>query len=432
MIYALLRGMLGLVALIGLLYLLSENRKKIAWRTIFPALGLQLFLAILVMKVAVVSQAFTLVSGFIVELLGFSRRGAEFLFGSLVTSVDTFGFIFVFQVLPTIVFFSAFTSLLYYLGILQRIVFGFAWVMNRMLGISGAESLAASANIFLGQTEAPLLIKPYLDRMTRSEIMALMTGGMATIAGAVMAAYIGFLGGNNPEAQALFARHLLTASVMAAPAGILAAKMLVPETETYASDLTVPRESMGDNLLEAVATGTTDGVRLAVNVGAMLLVFTALMAMFNYLLQNWLGGWTGLNAYIAESSGGRYDGLSVQLVLGLLFAPVSWLMGVRAEDVLLMGQLLGEKAILNEFVAFTSLTELKASGVLTEERTIIMASYALCGFANFASIGIQVGGIGGLVPQRRTLFSKLGVKALIAGTAASLLNATIAGMLLVN
>jgi CNT family concentrative nucleoside transporter len=282
----------------------------------------------------------------------------------------------------------------------------------------------------MGQTEAPLLIKPYLSRMTRSEIMALMTGGMATIAGAVMAAYIGFLGGDDPQAQELFARHLLTASVMAAPAGILAAKMLVPETEEFSPDLSVPRDTMGENVLEAVATGTTDGVKLAVNVGAMLLVFTAIMAMFNYILQNWVGGWTGLNSWIAEVSLGRYDGLSVQLVLGLFFAPISWLMGVRGEDVLLMGQLLGEKAILNEFVAFTSLTDLKASGAFASERTIIMASYALCGFANVASIGIQVGGIGGLVPQRRTLFSQLGVKALIAGTAASLLNATIAGMLL--
>jgi CNT family concentrative nucleoside transporter len=245
----------------------------------------------------------------------------------------------VFQVLPTIIFFSAFTSLLYYLGILQRIVFVFAWVMNRLLNISGAESLAASANIFMGQTEAPLLIKPYLNRMTRSEIMALMTGGMATIAGAVMAAYIGFLGGDDPQSQALFARHLLTASVMAAPAGILAAKMLVPETEEFSSDLSVPRDTMGDNVLEAVATGTTDGVKLAVNVGAMLLVFTALMAMLNFMLQHWVGGWTGLNGWISQISGGRYDGLSVQLVLGMLFSPISWLMGVRGEDVLLMGQL---------------------------------------------------------------------------------------------
>ncbi|MFZ9940056.1 MAG: NupC/NupG family nucleoside CNT transporter, partial [Bacteroidia bacterium] len=315
-------------------------------------------------------------------------------------------------------------------GILQRIVFVFAWVMNRLLNISGAESLAASANIFMGQTEAPLLIKPYLNRMTRSEIMALMTGGMATIAGAVMAAYIGFLGGDDPQSQALFARHLLTASVMAAPAGILAAKMLVPETEEFSSDLSVPRDTMGDNVLEAVATGTTDGVKLAVNVGAMLLVFTALMAMLNFMLQHWVGGWTGLNGWIAQISGGRYDGLSVQLVLGMLFSPISWLMGVRGEDVLLMGQLLGEKAILNEFVAFTSLSELKASGAFTSEKTMVMASYALCGFANVASIGIQVGGIGGLIPERRTLFSQLGVKALMAGTAASLLNATIAGMLL--
>jgi concentrative nucleoside transporter, CNT family len=425
-----LNGFIGVFALIVILYLLSENRKRVNWRTIGMALALQLTFAFLVIKISWVRTGFEHVSGFFVTLLSFTKAGSTFLFGSLVTQIDSFGFIFVFQVLPTIVFFAALTAMLYYFGILQRIVYVFAWIMNRLMRLSGAESLAASANVFLGQTEAPLLIKPYLDKMTRSEIMALMTGGMATIAGSVLAAYIGFLGGNDPVQQQIFATHLLSASIMAAPGSLLAAKLLVPETENYEKELSIGKESIGDNVLEAISNGTSDGLRLAVNVGAMLLVFTAIMAMFNYIFKNWIGGPTGLNEIIVQATDGKFDGLTLQYLLGYMFAPVAWLIGVRGEDVVLIGQLLGEKTVLNEFIAFTSLADFKAASTLTNPRSVIIATYALCGFANFASIGIQIGGIGALAPGRRTLLSQLGVKALIGGTAASLLNGAIAGMLI--
>jgi CNT family concentrative nucleoside transporter len=422
-------GMLGILGLIGILFLLSENKKRINWQTVGMALVLQLVFAFLVIKVDLVREIFERVSRFFVAVLGFSKAGSSFLFGDLVNRVDTFGFIFVFQVLPTIIFFAALTAMLYYFGILQRIVYVFAWVMNRLMRLSGAESLAASANVFLGQTEAPLLIKPYLDKMTRSEIMALMTGGMATIAGSVLAAYIGFLGGDDPVQQQVFATHLLSASIMAAPGSLLAAKLLVPETESFEKEMSIGKESIGDNVLEAISNGTSDGLKLAVNVGAMLLVFTAIMAMLNYIFQ-WIGGLTGLNELIVQSTGGKFDGLSLQYLLGYLFSPIAWLIGIRGDDVVLIGQLLGEKTILNEFIAFTSLAEFKLNGVLSDPRSVIIATYALCGFANFASIGIQIGGIGALASSRRTLLSQLGVKALIGGTAASLLNGAIAGMLL--
>lgn len=421
-------GLLGIGALIAILFALSENRSRINWRTVLVALSLQLSFAFLVIKIDFVRAIFEKISSFFVVLLGFTKAGSVFLFGSLITEIDSFGFIFVFQVLPNIVFFAALTAMLYYFGVLQKIVFVFAWIMNKLMRLSGAESLATSANVFLGQTEAPLLIKPYLDRMTRSEIMALMTGGMATIAGSVLAAYIGFLGGNDPVQQQMFATHLLSASIMAAPGSILAAKLLVPETENYEKELSLGKEAIGDNVLEAISNGTTDGLKLAVNVGAMLLVFTAIMAMMNFIFKEWIGAPTGLNDLIASSTGGKFDGLTLQYLLGKLFSPIAWLIGVRGDDVVLIGQLLGEKTILNEFIAYTSLAEFKSTGALTNDRSIIIATYALCGFANFASIGIQIGGIGAIAPNRKTLLSQLGLKALIAGTAACLLNGAIAGM----
>ncbi len=425
----LLNGLMGIAFLIGMLYLLSESRKSINWRTVLVALGLQLTFALLVLRVSMVRQGFDYVSKFFVQVLGFTKVGSTFLFGSLVNDLDSFGFIFVFQVLPNIVFFAALTAMLYYFGILQRIVFVFAWIMNRLMRLSGSESLAAAANVFLGQTEAPLLIRPYIDKMTRSEIMALMTGGMATIAGSVLAAYIGFLGGNDPVQQEMFATHLLSASIMAAPGSLLAAKMLIPEQEHFEKELKINKDSIGDNVLEAISNGTSDGLKLAVNVGAMLLVFTAIMAMLNYIFQDGIGEITGLNSWVRESSDGRYQGFTLQYILGNMFAPVAWLIGVRGEDVVLIGQLLGEKTILNEFIAYTSLAGFKDGGLLQDQRSIIIATYALCGFANFASIGIQIGGIGALAPQRRTLLSQLGIKALIAGTITCLLNGAIAGML---
>ncbi len=424
----LLNGLIGIVSILAILFLLSAHRKRINWRTIGMALLLQITFAFLVIRIPLVKQGFEKVSGFFVVLLSFTKSGSEFLFGSLVNNVESFGFIFVFQVLPTILFFAALTSALYYFGILQKVVFVFAWIMNRLMRLSGAESLAASANVFLGQTEAPLLIRPYIERMTRSETLALMTGGMATIAGGVLAAYVGFLGGTDPAQQQLFATHLLSASIMAAPGSLLAAKLLMPETEEFDKELKVNKESIGSNVLEAISNGTGDGLRLAVNVGAMLLVFTALMAMMNYIFQNIIGELTGLNEIIVSSTGGKYTGLSLQYVLGQLFSPIAWLIGIRGDDVVLIGQLLGEKTILNEFFAYSTLSGMKASAVFQDQRSILMATYALCGFANFASIGIQIGGIGALAPGKKTMLSQLGIRALIGGTAACLLNAAIAGM----
>jgi len=425
---AILKGLLGMVVLIGIAFLFSGNRKKINWALVGKGLLIQFVFAILVLKVPVVEQGFEFVSKIFTKVIGFTQEGTMFLFKSFVSGQIEMPLInFVIMVLPTVIFFSALTSLFYYWGILQKIVYGFAWVMKKAMKLSGAESLAAAGNIFLGQTEAPLLVKPYLDRMTNSEIMCLMSGGMATIAGGVLAAYIGFLGGDDPVQQIYFAKHLLAASVMSAPAAVVAAKILLPETEKFDTELKISKEKIGSNALEAIANGTSQGIRLAVNVGAMLLVFIALMAMGNYILFK-VGDWTTLNEVIIANT--NFDGLSFQFILGYIFAPVAWLMGVCSEDMVLVGQLLGEKTILNEFVAYVSLGEMKMAGKFAEEKSIIMATYILCGFANFASIGIQIGGIGALAPTKKGLLSKLGFKALIAGTLASLFTAVIVGMLI--
>jgi CNT family concentrative nucleoside transporter len=422
------RGMLGLIILLSILYFISNKKSAVKFALIGKALLLQILLAIAVIKVPLIEKIFEAASSFFVQVLNFSSQGAQFIFGGLVARVDSFGFIFAFQVLPTIVFFSALTALLFYLGIIQKVVYIFAWVMKKTLKLSGAESLAASANIFLGQTESPLLIKPYLKNMTDSEILTLMTAGMATIAGGVLAAYVGFLGGTDPVQQLLFAKHLLTASVMAAPAAVVTSKLLMPETEIFDEEMTVSKEKLGANVLEAIAIGTTDGIKLAVNVGAMLIVFIAFIAMLNYVLQNMIGEYTGLNTFISKSTGNQYSGLSMQYLLGILFKPLAFVLGVEWKDASLVGQLIGEKSILNEFVAYTSLGTLKANGAFVSSKSLIMATYMLCGFANFASIGIQIGGIGALAPEKRPTLSKLGIRALIAGTSASLITATIVGM----
>ncbi len=424
------RGLLGLSFLVLVGFLLSSNRRRIDWRLVGTGLLLQVVFAVLVLKVDRVAQSFDWLSQQVVTFLNFSEKGAEFLFGGLVNNQDTFGYIFAFKVLPTVVFFSAFTSVLYYFGIIQRVIKVFAWVMSRTMRLSGAESLAAAANIFIGQTEAPLVVKPYLDKMTKSELMCLMVGGMATIAGGVLAAYIAFLGGSSEAEKIYFAKHLLTASIMSAPAAIVIAKMLYPETETVDRKLDVSREKIGTNVLDAIARGTTDGLKLAINVGAMLLVFTALIAVFNWITVDWIGGPTGLNDQINQHTAGRYSGLSLQYILGNLFAPIAWIIGVPSADIVTVGQLLGEKTILNEFFAYASLSDLKNSGLLTSNRSIVIATYSLCGFANFASIGIQIGGIGGLAPSQQSNLARFGIKALIGGTIAALMTATIAGMLI--
>ncbi len=423
------RGLLGMVVLVAIGVLFSQHRKSINWQLIGKGLLIQLILAFGILKVSWVQTGFDYVSKGFIKIISFTDFGTDFLFESFVTgNAEAAVISFAFRILPTIVFFSALTSLLYYLGLLQKVVYVFAWVMKKTMKLSGAESLAAAGNIFLGQTESPFLIKPYLDKMTRSEIMCLMTGGMATIAGGVLAAYIGFLGGEDPAEQVLFAKHLLAASVMSAPAAVVAAKLLVPERETFNESMNISKEKMGTNVLEAIANGTSDGVKLAVNVGAMLLVFTAFVYMGNWILRDLIGGPTGLNDIIAANTG--FDGFTFQFIVGYTFAPIAWLLGVPTEDIFLVGQLLGEKTILNEFYAYKTLGEMKFSGMFIHEKSMIMATYILCGFANFASIGIQIGGIGTLIPNRKGLLSKLGLRALLGGTLACLFTAALVGMFL--
>jgi CNT family concentrative nucleoside transporter len=424
-----LRVVAGLALLIGILFAFSSNRRAIDWTLVAKGILLQFVLAVAILHLSWVSSAFDAVGKGFVALLGYTREGSLFLFGDLVGRVDTFGYLFAFQVLPTIIFFSAISSLLFHFGILQRVVGGFAWVMKRTLKLSGAETLAAAANVFVGQTEAPLLVKPYIATMTRSELMALMVGGMATLAGAVLAAYIGYLGGTDPERQVFFARHLLTASVMNAPAALWVAKVLVPQTEPVVDLADVKIERKG-NWLEAIANGTTDGFKMAANVGVMLLVFTALIALFNGLLSNGLGSWTGLNELVATWSGGRYSEFNLQSIFGLLLGPFTWLLGVPWAEAPLVGQLLGEKTILNEFYAYVTMGQMIEGGSLVSVRAQTLAVYVLCGFANFASIGIQIGGIGSLAPERRKDLSELGFKAVLGGTAASLTTATLVALLL--
>ena len=428
-IVSILRGLLGLCGLLGIAYLFSVNRKKIAWKLVVKGISIQIILAICLLKVPFFAAGFEMISQKFIELIAFTQSGVDFLFGSFVDNgkVDNAFVNFTFKVLPTIVFFSALTSLFYYWGVLQIIVKFFAKIMQKILGLSGSESMAAAGNVFLGQTEAPLLIKPYLLGMTKSEFMTLMTGGMATIAGGVLAGYIGFLGNGDPAQELFYAKHLLIASIMSAPAAIVAAKIIIPETEEFEKDLNVPKDKIGTNALEAITNGTTDGIKLAVNVAGMLLVFIALVAFGNGIL-GWIGEHTGVNDMIA-ASGSEYKTLSFDFLLGYLCAPLVWLMGVPGDDMVLVGELLGKKTVLNEFVGYVRLGDMK-NGNMLSEKAIIMATYMLCGFANIASIGIQIGGIGALVPSKKGLLSKLGVRALLGGTIACLLTAVVVGMMM--
>ncbi|WP_298330284.1 NupC/NupG family nucleoside CNT transporter [uncultured Dokdonia sp.] len=424
------RGVLGMFSLILIAFLFSSNRKAINWKTVAVGLAFQLVIAVGVLKVAFIEKIFDFIGGIFVAILNFTLAGSDFLFQGLVSDTSTFGYIFAFQVLPTIIFFSALTSVMYYFGIIQKVVKAFGWLLSKLLGISGAESLSVAGNIFLGQTEAPLLIKAYLEKMNKSEILLVMIGGMATVAGAVLAAYIGFLGGEDEALRLIFAKHLLAASVMAAPGAIVISKILYPQTEEVNTDVSVSNDKIGANVLDAIANGTTEGLRLAVNVGAMLLVFVAFIAMANGIL-GWIGEVTTINDWVAANS--TYPKLSLEAILGTIFAPLMWLIGVASEDTTMMGQLLGIKLAASEFVGYIQLAELKntANAIhLNNEKSIIMATYMLCGFANFASIGIQIGGIGSLAPGQRTQLSRFGLKALIGGSIASLISATIAGMII--
>jgi CNT family concentrative nucleoside transporter len=443
-----LRGFIGVVGLLAIAYALSTDRRAIQWRIIGGGLLVQFLFAVLFFLGGGVDYVFQWLANIFVQAINFTQEGTKVIFGTVLFSEDETanvfgaqrGFIFAFQVLPTIIFFSALASLLYYLGILQRIVFALAWVMKRAMRLSGAESLAAAANVFVGQTEAPLIIKPYIPKMTSSEMMALMTGGMATIAGGVLVAYVGILGGADETAQREFAKFLLCASLMNAPAALLVAKMLLPETAEVNENLEVPKEAVGSNLLDAIATGTSQGLKLALNVAAMIIAFVALIAMFNTLLSDGLGGFyidsSGphfdrekglLNTATASLSGGVFTQFSLEALCGFAFAPIAGLIGADPGDLLNMGSLLGKKMIINEFVAYLDLGQLNAEQRINP-KSAFLATFALCGFANFSSIGIQIGGIGTLVPEQRPTLAKLGLKAMIGGTIASLITASIAGM----
>jgi len=430
MIETIARGLIGITVLLALGFLFSSSRRQINWKVIFTGLLVQIVIALLVLKVPVVQHIFEFIGKLFIKVLDSSNAGSDFLFKSFVTNSMEVGMInFAFRILPTIIFFSALTSILFYYGIIQKVVYGLAWLLTKALKISGAESLSAASNIFLGQTEAPLLIKEYLEKMNKSEIMLVMVGGMATIAGGVLAIYIGMLGGDDPQSKLLFAKHLITASVMAAPGGVIMAKLLVPQTEAIKSEIVITRDKIGSNILEAIGNGTGQGLRLAVNVAAMLIVFIALIYLLNFILMK-VGAWTNLNEAIASVSGGQYQHLSMQFLLGYALAPLTWVLGVPAKDITLVGQLFGEKIILNEMIAYISLRDLMSLSAFADQKSVIMATYMLCGFANFASVGIQLGGIGALAPGQRKTLSKLGFKALVGGAMASLLSATIVGMIL--
>ena len=424
-----LRGLLGISFLILTTYLLSSNKKAINWKTASTGLLLQLILAVGVLKISWVKMIFESAGKVFVKILDFTMEGTKFLFGDLV-SAENFGNVFIFSILPTVIFFAALTSILFYLGIIQKIVRVMALLLSKLLGVSGPESLSVAGNIFLGQTESPLMIKAYLEKMSKSEILLVMIGGMATVAGGVLAAYIGFLGGDDPELKVYYAKHLLTASVMAAPGAIVISKILYPETEKIDSSVEVSQDKIGSNFLDAISIGTSEGLKLAANIAAMLLVFIAFIALINYILSGF-GELTNLNDWISDRT--VYTELSLELILGYIFAPVMWLIGVAKEDVTLMGQLLGIKLAASEFIGYIQLSDLKDATNLIHlnyQKSIIIATYMLCGFANFASIGIQIGGIGALEPKQRKNLSKFGFKALIGGTLASLLSATIAGMII--
>jgi CNT family concentrative nucleoside transporter len=424
------RGLMGMIFLVGLCYLLSNNRKAINWKLVVMGIVAQLCFAI-----GVLSQGkynffrifIQWISDKFVEVINLAHKGIEFMFGNLADTTGSWGYTFAIQALPNIIFFAALSSLFYYLGILQKIVYFFALLLSK-LKVSGAESVSTAANIFLGQTEAPLMVRPFLDKMNRSEILCIMVGGMANTAGSVLAAYVGFLGGNDPAQQHFFALHLLSQSIMSAPAAIVCSKILFPQTEKIDERILINKDKFGENALDAISLGTTDGLKLAVNVGAILIVFTALMYVLNWVLGS-IGYYTGLNSLVASFSGGRYESLSFQMILGYLFSPIAWLIGVKQVDMVSVGQLLGEKTIINEFQAYITFGKMKAEGLITDPRSILITTYALCGFANIASIGIQIGGISQLAPSQRKNLTELGFKALVGGTIACLMCACIAGAL---
>ncbi|MFK7955311.1 MAG: NupC/NupG family nucleoside CNT transporter [Lysobacterales bacterium] len=413
-------GLVGLAGLMSIAVAFSSHRRKIDWRTVLTGVGLQIAFGMFVILTPWGGLLFDALAQFFITLIGFFRPGAMFIFGPLSAENSNFGFIFAFQVLPTIIFFAALMAVLYHLGVMQKVVGAVAWVMRRFMRISGAESLAVAANVFVGQTEAPLVVRPYIAKMTQSELFTMMVAGMATIAGAVLAAYIGLLGGDSPEEKLFFAKHLLSASIMAAPATIVIAKLLIPETRESLTMGTVNTdvEKTAHNAIEAAANGAGDGWRLAMNVGAMLLAFIALIALINWPLE-WLGETTGISERLGKP-------LNLALILGYVLAPLAWLMGVPSDEIVTVGGLIGQKLVTNEFVAYVAFNDIQAA---MSDKARLITTYALCGFANFSSIAIQIGGIGPLAPERRSEIASLGLKAVLGGTLVSMMTATIAGVL---
>jgi CNT family concentrative nucleoside transporter len=412
-------GIFGLAVLLSIAFAFSSNHKEVDWKLVASGIGLQLFFAVLVILVPGGREFFEGLSRIFVTVIGFAMEGSAFIFGSL-ADPSNLGFIFAFQVLPTIIFFASLMAVLYHLGLMQKVVQAMAWVMLKVMRISGSESLSVAANVFVGQTEAPLVVRPYISRMTESELLTMMVGGMATIAGGVLAAYITMLGGADEAMRIYYAKHLLAASIMAAPATIVIAKLLKPEVDESVTrgKVTLHVEKTATNVIEAAANGAGDGVKLALNVGGMLLAFVALIALVNYPL-GWIGQITGLEAIIGQP-------VSLSMILGYILSPLAWVIGIPWQDAVTVGGLIGEKVITNEFVAYAHLQEIQGSLL---PKSLLISTYALCGFANFSSIAIQIGGIGGLAPDRRSDLARLGLTAVLGGTLATMMTATIAGVL---
>ena len=429
-------GIFGLISLLAIAFVFSNNKKKVAWTQVGIGIGLQLIFAVFVILTPWGASVFNAIGNVFVKIISFTNEGSAFVFGIFADQggfAQAFpeamqargvGFLFAFQVLPTIIFFSSLMAVLYHLGFMQKIVQGMAWVMSKAMRVSGSESISVAANVFIGQTEAPLVVRPYVESMTKSELLTMMVGGMATIAGGVLAAYVGLLGGSDPATQLFYAKHLLSASIMAAPATIVIAKILIPETDESLTmgDVKVPVEKTASNVIEAAATGAADGLKLALNVAAMLLAFIALIAMVNWIIEAVFTGLIGLHT----ASG---DAITLQVILGYVLSPIAWIIGVPWADAVNVGALIGQKVVLNEFIAYLELSKLIPTGVLSE-KAIIISTYALCGFANFSSIAIQIGGIGGIAPSRRSDLAKYGLRAVLGGTLATFMTATIAGVLI--
>lgn len=428
--FSLVRGIVGILVVILVAYALSDNRRRVDFRLVGIGLALQFVFALSIIYIPFFSRILELGGAAFVKMMDFTSAGLSFLLGPY--AAKTNGFIFLVHSLPIVIFFSALISLCYHWGIIQKIVGAFSWLLRKFVRISGAEGLVTCGNVFMGMAEAPVLIKNYVPTMNRSEIFLMMVAGMATISGGVMGTYVGMLGGDDPAARVLFAKHLLSASIMAVPGAVVVAKLLCPQTERIVDR---PSSRSGEegrrgNTLEAIASGASTGVKLMINIAAMLLVFISLVAMANYILKDLIGSWTGLNEWIVAWTDGRAEGLTFQFLLGVVTAPFMWLLGVPGEDLFLVGSLFGQKTILNEFVGYFQLQEWRAAGLFAYEKSVVMATYILCGFANIGSIGILLGGLGVLAPEKREIISRLGVRSLIGGSLVSLLSATVVGMLM--